>query len=248
MPEQLQFMLAGTVTAKARDEDARSIVPPASLGFEQILEGSAMPETIRTAETTVCLTFTRDELRTSISTNTDLVEGLFRMLAGGPQAAGRLVIKSHTPGKAAHLPAEPLKPLEKILVLEDVPVFSAIGPKEMAHLVSIAREVPLDEGATLFTESDTPAVWAVLAGRISLESATGDPPITIEAGDVVGLYETLAGADSGRRAVVVGAGRSLHIEREELFELLGQRPELLQQLFGALFRSRRGRMVEDAIP
>ena len=110
----------------------------------------------------------------------------------------------------------------------------------MGHLVSIAHEVPLDEGSTLFTESDTPAVLAVLAGRISLESAAGEPPVTIEAGDVVGVYETLAGAGSGRRAVVVGAGRSLRIEREELFELLGQRPELLQQLFGALFRAPSG--------
>ena len=244
VPEQLQFLLDGTVTAKADGEDARSIVPPASLGFEQILEGRAMPETIRTAETTVCLALTHDELRTLISTNTDLVEGLFRMLAGGPQASGRLVIKSHTAAKAAPLPSHPLTPIEKILVLENVPVFAEIGPNEMGHLVSIAHEVPLDEGATLFTESDTPAVLAVLAGRISLESAAGEPPITIEAGDVVGVYETLAGAASGRRAVVVGAGRSLRIEREELFELLGQRPELLQQLFGALFRARPGRMVE----
>ena len=64
----------------------------------------------------------------------------------------------------------------------------------MGHLVSIAHEVPLDEGSTLFTESDTPAVLAVLAGRISLESAAGEPPVTIEAGDVVGVFETLAGA------------------------------------------------------
>ena len=86
VPEQLQFVLDGTVTAKADGEDARHIVPPAALGFEQILEGRAMPETIRTAETTVCLALSHDELRTLISTNTDLVEGLFRMLAGGPQA------------------------------------------------------------------------------------------------------------------------------------------------------------------
>ena len=164
VPEQLQFVLDGTVTAKADGEDARNIVPPASLGFEQILEGSAMPETIRTAETTVCLALTHDELRTLISTNTDLVEGLFRMLAGGPQASGRLVIKSQTAAEAATLPTHPLKPIEKILILENVPVFAEIGPNEMGHLVSIAHEVPLDEGSTLFTESDTPAVLAVLAG------------------------------------------------------------------------------------
>ena len=44
------------------------------------------------------------------------------------------------------------------------------------------------------------------------------------------------GPATGRRAVVGSAGRALRIEREELFELMGQRPELLQQLFGALFR------------
>ena len=75
VPEHLQFMLDGTVTAKSDGEEPHEIVPPASLGFEQILEGSAMPETIRTAETTVCLAVTRDELRTLISTNADLVQG-----------------------------------------------------------------------------------------------------------------------------------------------------------------------------
>ncbi len=48
VPEQLQFLLDGTVTAKADGEDARSIGSPASLGFEEILEGRAMAETIRT--------------------------------------------------------------------------------------------------------------------------------------------------------------------------------------------------------
>jgi HEAT repeats/Cyclic nucleotide-binding domain len=236
-PEQLQFMLDGTVTAKAEGQDARSIGPPAALGFEQILEGSAMPVTIRTTETTVCLVLTRDELRTLISANTDLVEGLFRMLARGQQASGRLVFKSHATADVAKLPTHPLTPIEKILVLENVPVFAEIGPNEMAHLVSIAHEVPLNEGSTVFTEADTSAVWAVLAGRLSLESAAGEPPVTLEAGDGVGVYDTLAGAGNGRRAVVVRAGRALRIEREELFELLGERPELLQELFGALFRA-----------
>jgi hypothetical protein len=140
----------------------------------------------------------------------------------------------------AKLPTHPLTPIEKILVLENVPVFAEIRPSEMGHLVSIAHEMPLNEGSTVFTEADTPTVLAVLAGRISLESAAGEPPVTLESGDVVGLYETLAGAGNGRRAVVVGAGRSLRIEREELFELLEQRPELLQQLFGALFRAPSG--------
>ena len=176
VPEQLQFMLDGSVTARAAGEEARTIVPPASLGFEQILEGTAMPETIRTAETTVCLAVTRDELRTLISTNADLVAGMFRMLVGSPQAADRLVMKRPAAAEAATLPARPLKPIERILILEKVPVFAEIAANEMAHLASIAHEAPFEEGATLFTESDAPAVLAVLAGRVVLESAAGSRP------------------------------------------------------------------------
>jgi hypothetical protein len=38
--------------------------------------------------------------------------------------------------------------------------------------------------------------------------------------------------------VVLAGGRALRIDGEELFDLLGQRPALLQQLFAALFRAR----------
>lgn len=235
VPDQLQFLLDGTVTAKAGDK-AREIVPPAALGFEQILEGSAMPETVRTTDTTVCLALSRDEIRTLISANTELVEGLFRMLAVGPQ----LLVKSGTAGEAAERPAGGLKPIEKILVLQNIPVFAGITADEMRHLASIAQEVPLNEGSTLFTESDPPAVWAVLAGRVSLDSAAGEPPIAAGTGDVVGVYETLAGTHFVRHAVVTRGGRALRIEREDLFDLLGQRPELLQQMFSALFRAPAG--------
>jgi hypothetical protein len=53
-------------------------------------------------------------------------------------------------------------------------------------------------------------------------------------GDVVGIYDTLAGTHIGRRARVVGAGRALRIERDDLFDLFGQRPTLLRQMLRAL--------------
>jgi hypothetical protein len=39
--------------------------------------------------------------------------------------------------------------------------------------------------------------------------------------------------------VVLTRGRVLRIDGEDLFDLLGQRPSLLQELFSALFRARR---------
>ena len=233
IPEHLQFLLDGIVTAKAGDQGGREIAAPAALGFEEILDGSPMHETLRTSESAVCLTVGRDEFRALLSDNTELVQGLFRMLAGGARAADRPVMTGrHSAGPTLH--DGPLTPIEKVLTLEDVPVFATVAPDEMLHLASIASEVPMTEGSTLFSESDPSAVWVILAGRAVLESVAGGDIVATEAGDVVGIYDTLAGTPIGRRGRVVGAGRALRIEREDLFDLFGQRPALLRQMLRAL--------------
>jgi CRP-like cAMP-binding protein len=243
VPEQLQFLLDGIVTAKAGGEDGREIVPPAALGFEQILDGSAMQETLRTSESTVCLALGRDQFRTLLSDNTELVQGLFRVLAGGPRAADRPVMTRRQSG-VLKLHEGPLTPIEKVLTLQNVPIFGDVAPDEMLHLASIASEVRANEGGTLLTESDPSAVWVMLAGRAVLESVGSGEVVAIEAGDVVGIYDTLAGTPIGRRARVVGAVRALCIEREDLFDLFGQRPELLRQMLRALLRA----PAETALP
>jgi CRP-like cAMP-binding protein len=71
----------------------------------------------------------------------------------------------------------------------------------------------------------------------------GEQPLVAGPGDAVGIYETLAGGESGAigrdplRLVVARAGTGLRIERDDLFDLLRQYPDLLQQLFASLFRT-----------
>ena len=50
----------------------------------------------------------------------------------------------------------------------------------------------------------------------------------------------LSGRPLGKAAEVLRSGVALRIDREDLFELLGERPELLRQLFEGMFTSRRG--------
>ena len=155
------------------------------------------------------------------------------MLAGGARAADRPVMTGRrSTGLKPH--EGPLTPIERVLMLKDVPVLADVAPDEMLHLASIASDVPMTEGSTLFTESDPSAIWVILAGRAVLESVAGGDIVATEAGDVVGIYATLAGTPIGRRARVVGAGRALRIEREDLFDLFGQRPALLRQMLLAL--------------
>ena len=89
-------------------------------------------------------------------------------------------------------------------------------------------------------EADPPVVCIVLSGVLLVEAPDGSmPALRVEPGDVVGMHEALAGTAAGaaspQRLTVAERGAALRIDRDDLFDLLGQRPDLLQQIFSALF-------------
>jgi hypothetical protein len=49
----------------------------------------------------------------------------------------------------------------------------------------------------------------------------------------------MAGKSLDRKATVAKGGIALKIDREDLFDVLGERPELLRQMFASLFRRER---------
>jgi len=91
-------------------------------------------------------------------------------------------------------------------------------------------------GTPLFQESSAPALWVILSGEVSLEDRAAGAATTARAGDVIGAINTMAGRPLGRSADVVRGGIALKLDREDLFALLGERPELLRQIFSGMFR------------
>jgi CRP-like cAMP-binding protein len=108
----------------------------------------------------------------------------------------------------------------------------------MRQLADIAQTVTLKAGTPLFAESAAAALWVILAGEVTIrESAIAEKPLaTARAGDVIGAINTMAGRPLGVAADVVKGGAALRLDREDLFALLGERPELLRQMFSGLFR------------
>ena len=95
----------------------------------------------------------------------------------------------------------------------------------------------LTESELLFREGDTPAIYILLDGELSLEPVAGGEPAFAKAGDCIGVYETLGGSEStGWKAHVTRGGTALRVEREALFDLLADHIDLLQGLFSALQR------------
>lgn len=237
VPENIHLLIDGVVTASGRESDTRRLDAPMALGFVDALAGTAMRQTLRTADAAVTLVLTTEELRTLLSENTDLVVGLFETLASRGPAAEAPVHPTAAAAELEALAAGGLPPVGKVLALQRVPFFSRVSAEEMRMLADITQVVRMKAGTSLFGESTPPAVWLVLTGEARVESATGAAAVPARGGDVIGSMTSLAGHPLGRSATVVREGLALRLDREDLLALTGERPELLRQLFAGLFRN-----------
>ena len=262
-PDGLQVLLEGAATASGEGAP-REIAAPAAPGFEEALMGSRMAETIRTSGRAVTLVVDDDELRTLLADDTELVRGLFRTLAELTRASSRLDRARgefrtlvNLAGTRASLPYprrgtgpdlgqadDPLGPspdddlemtaVEKGMALRRIPLFAKVTGAEMLHVAAIAERVRLAADESFSDAGSRPSLAMVLAGELELRTTSGaTTPARALPGDVVGMHETLAGA---KQVFLVATMSSvvLKIDREELFDVLGQRPDLLRQVFGAI--------------
>ena len=91
--------------------------------------------------------------------------------------------------------------------MEEVPVFARASAADVSALAASAREVRAAAGETLFNDGDAPAIYLLVTGELALEPLSGGAPVAAGAGDTVGVYETLSGADTtGWRAHVTRDG------------------------------------------
>ena len=241
-PADIQFLLDGVVAEAGHGDQpgsrVASITAPAALGFDEAFEGIPVRTGARAVELAVCLSIMTDHFLGLLSENTELAQGLFRMLleTHGSPAEGRVLRGVVEPPPAERI-VDGLQPIERLLVLAAMPVFAQASTEQLAALGAVTREVTLTAGSVLFRESDAPAIYLVLAGELALEPATGGEPLSVGAGDCVGVYETLGGLDtSDWRAHVTRGGMALRVEREALFDVLADHIDLLRGMFSALRR------------
>jgi CRP-like cAMP-binding protein len=237
VPDTIHVLLDGRVVASGHGSAPFTIDAPAPLGFVQALQGIAMRRSIRTVDATVTLALTVDELRTLLADNTDLVRGLFSTLADrvDPVTCQNVQSTGAAP-ELERIAADGVLPVEKILALQRVPVFARIAADEMGALAGITQTVTMTAGTALFSQSAPAALWLILSGEVSLEDPAEGTRVVARSGDVIGSMCMLSGAPLGKSADVLRSGATLRIDRDELFDLLGERPELLRQLFEGMFR------------
>jgi len=239
VPSSIHILLDGRVTVAGRDGASSSVDAPSALAFVEAMAGLAMPETNRTSGSAVTLDLSVEELRTLLADNTDLVGGLFATLAERSDEPDRPVHPTNAARELEQLASGGLTAIDRVFALQYVPLFRRVSADEMQHLAMVAAPVKTTAGAVLFPESAPPALWLLLTGEVLLESSTGQPAVTARGGDIIGSVNTMAGRGLGRSAKVVQNGVALKIDREDLFDLLAERPDLLRQMFAGMFRRER---------
>jgi len=235
-PDTIHVLLDGQILESGTIARPGPIAAPVALGFAQALQGIPMRKTVRTVDKAVTLALTVEEFSTLLADNTDLVRGLFATLAERVDPATCSNLQSTGVTTELHqLAAEGLLPVEKILALQRLPVFARIAADEMTALAGISHTVVMNAGSSLFTESAPVGLWVVLSGEVSLDDASGAHDMA-HTGDVIGSLSMLSGKPLSKRAEVTRSGVALRLDRDELFDLLGERPELLRQLFEGMFK------------
>jgi CRP-like cAMP-binding protein len=128
--------------------------------------------------------------------------------------------------------------LEKSFILRRLPVLTDVSAEEALHFAAIARDFVAEPGYVVSSQADPPAIFILLSGEMTLAvpDTAGIAPITVRAGDVVGLYETLVGVPVGRSQRIVHRTRALRIERADFFDVMSQHPALPEHVLAALFK------------
>ena len=234
----LRFLLDGRVVLRSADRtSATEIAAPAVFGFDTVLAATQTGDSLVAADATIVLALSTEEFLTLLSANTQLAAGLFRMLiAHAPSPASPSIMHARALADARTAAPGGLRAVDKVLALQEVPVFARASAEELMALAAIAREVPIAGGADLLTPGEPAAIHIVLGGSVQVET-NGDAPVTAGPGDTIGLVETLGRGLAETRARGLAPGSALRIDRDALFDVLSDRIDLMRGLFGAMKNS-----------
>lgn len=232
----IEFLLDGRVSG--------DVAAPAALGFEQLLEGSPMPYGIAASERAITLSLTSDEFLTLLSENVELAEGIFRMLIATHHLTKDHTLMHGTLPRDMQATAH-LRPVDRALLLQSTPLLSHATATQLWRLSAIAREKRVANGMEAINKNAEPAILVVLSGTLTVEEANQSG--TAAAGDVIGMYETLAGTPIDATVTATTDSTLLRIDRAGLFDVLADHTDLLQGIFSTLLRSTSGSTISNTV-
>ncbi len=123
-----------------------------------------------------------------------------------------------------------LSPMERVLFLRKVPLFSALPPPDLQPIAVISEEHAYDDGDTMAEQGEPgDAMHIIVSGEVSVvvRRADGDERVVAvrSAGDVVGEMAVITSRPRIATLIARGQVRLLTIARPQFESILRERPE-----------------------
>jgi AAA family ATP:ADP antiporter len=233
--DAIQFLLDGKVTAARPDGEARETAAPNVVGFEAVIEGSPAEKTMKAVETTICLSLTTEEFLSLLSENVEIAQGIFRLMFERRRGGSPSVLQGNIPSSLKRkIDQGQFQSVDTVLLLQSSPLLERATSVQLVGLAEIARPMPLTPGVDPLAGSE-PSVIVVLNGEVRITREGAEPEVAAS-GDVIGLYQSLAGVPFPVRAAVTAPGQSLRFLRSDVLDLLADDIGLLRGIFSGLLR------------
>jgi CRP/FNR family cyclic AMP-dependent transcriptional regulator len=124
--------------------------------------------------------------------------------------------------------------VDKVLCLQNVDIFNRTTTEDLAYIGSIATELQLPEGTTIFKQ-DEPAdsMYVIVSGRVRLHK-NGQEILIAGEKEAFGTWALVDTEPYIMTATALEDVHLLKIEQDEFYDLLADHAEITQSIFRAL--------------
>lgn len=121
--------------------------------------------------------------------------------------------------------------IERVLLLQNIELFSRVTSEQLSFLAAIAQEVEVETARTLYRENDPPdGLYTVISGSVSMKR--GDEEIDqIGPNGSFGAWALFDDAPRIATAVSREESRLLYIPREDFYVVLSDHVDIVEGLF-----------------
>ncbi|MCZ6765564.1 MAG: cyclic nucleotide-binding domain-containing protein [bacterium] len=132
-----------------------------------------------------------------------------------------------------------LSVVEKVMLLQNVDVFTDLKTEQLSYLAAIAEEVSYSADESIYKIDDpSDSLYVVLDGRVRLHR--GDEEISVaSASDPFGTWALFDTTPRVTSATAVADSRLLYIDREDFLDLLSDHVQVTEAVMNALVRRLR---------
>jgi len=129
--------------------------------------------------------------------------------------------------------------LEKVLLLQDIELFSQVTLEQLSYLAAITQEITVPKGRQLYTEGDLPdGLYILVSGSVLMRRAEREIDRILPNG-TFGVWALFDDEPRLATAETIEESRLLFVPREDFYDVLSDHVEIVAGLFKHLVRRLR---------